>query len=913
MNGRVIVDGWDGGGGFALKPRVVVTAGHVVRERDPTALRYRPSAEAEEIPVISVNVIDELDIAMLGLQADAPVVHGASTAVENERFSIDAGPRPNDPRLTGVIQAVRWPVTLRSQSRVELLQLGVDQPLADYSGYSGCSVLSPGGTAVGVLVEQLFDRARAPGARRAAPVLYAIPIEIVLQAFELNVRLEPARPPDRAVEVRTVWAALSPPEVERHFVARHDELAALASSWRSGEQVLVLHGLPGAGKSALAAAAARLAGEDFADGVLYLDMRGLEDAVGADVALDQVLDALGVSDEHRPQAVNQKSRLVHSALSGRSMLLVLDDVRDEQHVRPLVLRRVGCCTLITSRSPMPALEDVSRFEIGPFDASEGVHLLASLAGPDRIDAEQQHARRLVELCGGLPLAIRITGGRLATRPSWSLEQYATLLADERVRLERLRLGDLNVRASFEVSYRLLDDHQRHALRHLGLLHTPAIAAAALTAALGSQADHALEALADAGLVTVERERYGVHELIRLFARGLLTEDERYAGLSRLGEFYVSEVKRRVATMRTETAPDALRWATLERAALEQLPAELAEAGRRDVVVDLVLAMGPLYVPLHAWSAWERALRSGLSAVPEEDETGAALRMELNVAIARGKLGKVGESQRLLEEVRQKAQVAEDAGVEARALAQLGQIAKADGRPEDAVAMLKASSAAYRQAKEPHGEAQALGDLANALDDLGRHGEALKLHQDNARRFEKLSDRYSQGMELGNAGIALQRLDRLAEAEAAVRASLAAFESVGAEIEAAVATRRLAEVLWGLDDPIEGERLFADAMGTLAAAEATQELAELLSAREVWLVQAGRLVEALADARRAAELYAASGDRRAEALEQDRIDALREKLAAGEADHAQAVGIRGWLARRLAVRRPRNTGSDRTRD
>lgn len=877
MNGHVVVDGRDRGGGFALETRVVVTAGHVVGDRDAPAIRYRPSAGGEEIQVASVQVLGGLDVAVLHLESDAPVVLRAGAATEDERFTIDAAPRSSDPRLTGVIRAVRWPVTLQGQSRVEALQLSVDQPLADYSGYSGSAVSSPAGIAVGVLLEQVPERTQSPGPHPAAPVLYAIPIEAVLEASDLDVALQPM-PPRTPEEIAR--AALSAAPVESHFVARGTELADLSSRWRVGEQVVLLHGLPGAGKSTLAAAAARRAEDAFPDGVLYLDMRGLEDvALGTDLALDQLLDALGVPAEPRPPESEQKSRLLHTALRDRRSLLVLDDVRDERQVRPLVLRSDGCSTLITSRSPLPALEDIARLDVGAFGPEDGVRLLKRLAGGERIEAEPEQAQRLVELCGGLPLAIRITGGRLAIRPEWSVQRCADLLTDERQRLERLNLGDLDVRASFELSYRLLEDGEQRALRHVGLLHAPAVAAASVSAAIGGQAEDALEMLVDAGLLTLQQERYQVHELIRLFARELLSDDERRNGLTRLGEFYVAEVDRHVTGLRTGVGPGALRWATSERSVLEHLPTDLAEAGRPDLVVDLVLAVGPLYEPLRALSAWERALRTGLEAAPEGDGDGAALKMEHNLAVVLGKLGQEHESQQLLERVRDKGRAAGDVRVEAQALAQLGQIAKQGGRPEDAVELLEASSAAYRRANERHGEAQALGDLANALDDLGHHEEALNLHWDVARRFKELGDRYSEGLEFGNAGIALQRLDRLTQAEEAHRVSLAAFESVGAEIPGAVATRRLAEVLWVLGDHAAAEQLFADAIETLEAAEAetTHELAESLAARESCFALAGHLDEALADALRAEQLYAASGDRRAEAFERARIGYLRGEL------------------------------------
>jgi len=470
-NGRVIVDGRDRGGGFALQPRVTVTAAHVIGDHEPSAIRYLPSADAESIRVASVEIDRELDVAVLMLEGDAPVPLLAGRAAEDARFQVDASPGPYDPRLTGVIRAIRWPVTLRGGKRVEVLQLGLDHHLANYAGYSGCAVSSPAGIAVGVLVEQVPDRSSGPGATGTAPLLYAIPMEMLLEAFRLEVRLEdvqrPAVAPGSAAALAR--AALRPPGAESHFVARDDELDTIVRSWHDGAQAVLLHGLPGAGKSALAVEAAVLAEREFPDGVFYLDMRGLENVtVGLETALDQVLDALDVPSEPRPPAPQEKARLVRAAVTGRRILLVLDDVRAEQQVRPLLLQSEGSSTLITSRSVLPALAGVARLEVIAFGPADGVRLLARLAGPDRVNADLGQSRRIVELCGGLPLALRITGGRLATRPAWSVRHYADLLADERRRLERLKLGDLDVRASFELSYRLLNEEERRSERRLAL-------------------------------------------------------------------------------------------------------------------------------------------------------------------------------------------------------------------------------------------------------------------------------------------------------------------------------------------------------------------------------------------------------------------------------------------------------------
>lgn len=160
-------------------------------------------------------------------------------------------------------------------------------------------------------------------------------------------------------------------------------------------------------------------------------------------------------------------------------------------------------------------------------AEAAVGLLAKVAGRGRVEAEPAAAESIVELCGRLPLAIRVAGARLATREHWSLDRLARRLADERRRLDELHAGDLDIRVTFGLSYRSLPDADREAFRLLGLTEAPDIpawAAAALLDIDEAGAEERLDRLSDARLVEVDvrpetgRVRYRMHDLLRLFAQ-----------------------------------------------------------------------------------------------------------------------------------------------------------------------------------------------------------------------------------------------------------------------------------------------------------------------------------------------------------------------------------------------------------
>ena len=187
--GRIIASGRDVGTGFAVTPRVVLTAGHVVRERSARSLQF-VLADHDPISVTDSTIDEALDVGALRLTDDVPATPLVGRATTGARWIADAQPRSNDPQLDGVIKAAKWSFTNKRKHQVDGIQLDVEQELGDYSGYSGSPILSEEGVAVGLLVEQLPRRENAsPGEpSRASNVLYAVS---VLDAIAtLGIRLD---------------------------------------------------------------------------------------------------------------------------------------------------------------------------------------------------------------------------------------------------------------------------------------------------------------------------------------------------------------------------------------------------------------------------------------------------------------------------------------------------------------------------------------------------------------------------------------------------------------------------------------------------------------------------------------------------------------------------------------------------
>ncbi|MFG2005406.1 BTAD domain-containing putative transcriptional regulator [Spirillospora sp. NPDC048911] len=335
-----------------------------------------------------------------------------------------------------------------------------------------------------------------------------------------------------------------PADVADH-VGREDLLAELDAVLASGgpraaPPRIAITGPGGIGKTALALRLAHRNRQVYADGQLYARL-GTADA--ADV-LAAFLHALGVPPAGVPQAADERGSLFRELLATRRVLLVLDDVTDEEQLRPLVPAEPRCAVLITSRRRLAGEGALRAVPLDALPADEGLRLFGAIAGPGRVTAEPAAAAEIVRLCGGLPLAVRIAAARLRTRPDLTVADLARRLVSQRDRLDWLKQGDAGVRASFQDSYAALSPDQRRLFRRLGALEIPEFPSwvpAALLADVGADAGAAeglLDDLVDVHLVEpagrgVTGPRYRVHDLIHLLAAELTDSADRIPALRRV--------------------------------------------------------------------------------------------------------------------------------------------------------------------------------------------------------------------------------------------------------------------------------------------------------------------------------------------------------------------------------------------
>ncbi|MGH3160177.1 MAG: tetratricopeptide repeat protein, partial [Streptosporangiaceae bacterium] len=247
--------------------------------------------------------------------------------------------------------------------------------------------------------------------------------------------------------------------------------------------------------------------------------------------LGEVLRALGVTPAAIPEDIEQRAALYRSRLADRSVLVVADDAGSARQVEPLLPGTAGCAVMVTSRSRQVGLDGAQLTVLDALGPAEAVELLSRIVGAVRVAAEPAAAERLVAACGLLPLAVRIAGAKLASRPDWPRERLAGLVADEWHRLDELTVGDLAVRASVAPSYEALDERAKRGFRRLALLGPVDVAEWVMAALLGEpEAADVVTALVDrsvlipAGVDATGELRYRLHDLLRDYAAERLAEE-----------------------------------------------------------------------------------------------------------------------------------------------------------------------------------------------------------------------------------------------------------------------------------------------------------------------------------------------------------------------------------------------------
>ncbi|MFB7831419.1 MULTISPECIES: AfsR/SARP family transcriptional regulator [unclassified Streptomyces] len=478
--------------------------------------------------------------------------------------------------------------------------------------------------------------------RLLAEELGVDPGETLSEAYATLLRsAEPVTAPRPAAPV-VVPTPEGLPRAPRGFTGRGPELAALDRAVRGGEgPVCLVTGPAGVGKTAFAVHWAYERRADFPDGRLFADLRGFSDTPAPETAgvLREFLLALGVPPQRIPEAVEARGALFRSLTADRRLLVVLDNARSSEQVRPLLPGGDHCTTLVTSRDRLGGLiaSDAARpVPLGHLPPAASAALLTTVLGETRVAAEPAAAARLAGLCDGLPLALRVTAARLAERPGWTLDAMVGELADEQSRLMLLDVEDRGVSAALHLTVQQLPDSAARLFRAIGL-HTGSdldrFAAAALVGTSPVQASADLDRLSAAHLLTEPVPgRWMPHDLVRLYARHL-AQDADPEGLRRLIDHYLytglaadaaaepgsqpcyslpADVRRPAAVLEFEDRTAALDWYVAERAALGGAVTAAAALGLHDRAWRLALVLWPLML-MRIGDGWTPLLEAGLAS------------------------------------------------------------------------------------------------------------------------------------------------------------------------------------------------------------------------------------------------------------------------------------------------------------
>jgi DNA-binding SARP family transcriptional activator len=409
------------------------------------------------------------------------------------------------------------------------------------------------------------------------------------QAAQSALNAQPARPPaqvppeaagfaGRAAELRRLHAML-PAAAGGLSIAGEPAPARNGAPARSGAPggtspaIAIVTGTAGVGKTALAIRFARQVASRFPDGQLYLNLRGFDPSgtsAEPDDALRYFFEALGVPPRQVPGSLEAQTGLFRSLVEGKRMLLLLDNARSTDQVRPLLPGSPECMVVITSRSQLAGLVATEGAHPLPLDVlslTEATELLAARLGEERIAAEPAAAAELIRQSAGLPLALSVTCARAITRPGLSLADLAAELDDARVRLDVLDAGDVttDLRAVFSWSYERLSEGAARMFRLLGVHPGPDVSAPAAASLAGVPLAQARSALAELARVSLLAEdtagRFMFHDLLRAYAaeRAADGEDNPDVALRRLLDYYLRSAcaaARRLYPSMRQIAPPA---------------------------------------------------------------------------------------------------------------------------------------------------------------------------------------------------------------------------------------------------------------------------------------------------------------------------------------------------------------------
>jgi DNA-binding SARP family transcriptional activator/tetratricopeptide (TPR) repeat protein len=591
-----------------------------------------------------------------------------------------------------------------------------------------------------------------------------------------------------------------PPAV-RHFAGRRAELEALErEAARAAATVVIsaIGGTAGVGKTALAIRFAHQVAGRFDDGQLYVNLRGFGPSggpVSPGEAIRGFLDALAVPPERIPRGLGAQTGLYRSLLAGKRMLLVLDNARDENQVRPLLPGSPGCLVIVTSRNQLTGLaaaEGAHLLNLDVLTEPEARELLARRFGHQRTAAEQRAAGELIELCAHLPLALALVAALASARRQVPIATFVTELRQAGNRLDLLDAGDAatSVRAVFSWSYRNLGAAAARMFRLLGIHRGPDISVPAAASLAGVPAAAARAALAELTRAHLLAEhapgRFAFHDLLRAYAaeQAEFAEDDaaRRAAIHRVLDHYLHTAHAAalmlhpgrealtLATPRQGVTPEdltghrqALAWYQAEHQVLLAAVALAADEGFDTHAWQLPWSLVTFLYRRGHWDDWAATQRTALAAARRHGDRAGEARAQLDLGYIGAVSGSYPDAHMHLREALILFRQADDRAGQARVHNALATALEREGHVAEALSHARISLALYRTAGNRAARANALTEVSwlNAL--LGNHEQALSHGNEALGLHLELSNLHGEAGTWDSLGYANHQLGRYAEA------------------------------------------------------------------------------------------------------------------------------------------------------
>jgi len=610
--------------------------------------------------------------------------------------------------------------------------------------------------------------------------------------------------------------------------------------------ISAIGGTAGVGKTALALHWAHQVAHRFADGQLHVDLRGFDPsgipATPAE-AIRGFLGPLGVSSDAMPAAPDAQATLYRGLLAARKMLIVLDNARDEQQVRPLLAAGPGSLVVVTSRNQLTGLAATDGARLLPLDvlpAAEAMRLLAARIGADRAAAEPEAIAEIAALCAFLPLALAVAAAHAAARPGFPLSALAAELRDTASRLDALDSGDpaASVRSVFSWSYRQLTPEAARMFRLLGLHQGSDIsvpAAASLAALSEPAARQLLRELARDCLITEHAPgRYACHDLLRAYAaaqaRDADTEPDRAAAVTRLLDHYLhtgyaaarliyewrdpvilTPISLGAAAESFDGYQQAMTWFETEHDVLSAATAHGAGSGLNRHAWQLSWVLSTYLDRCGQWYERAAILDTGLAAATRiGDVAGQAVccRLLAKAHVWAGEHDQAEDCARRSVELYR--QLGDRVG-EAKTRTVLAVIAERQGRYSDAIDHSKQALDLFQAAGHAVGVAEELNNIGWEYALLGDYQQARTFCQQALTLSAELGHRLTEGDAWDSLGYAEHHLGNFSEAAACYQRALAVMRELGDRWGEAASLTRLGDTRHAAGEPSQARQAWQQAL------------------------------------------------------------------------------------------------------